>query len=147
MMIQLQSAAPRPAPPEIAGDPSRSDFERVGGEAGLMAIISEFVADVFADAMIGFLFAGKSQARITTFEYRFAAAQLGAPVVYDGRPLGDAHRQSPISSGHFDRRAKILADALLRHAVPGDVSARWLAHVEAQRATILGTFPDACERP
>ncbi|MCC6623108.1 MAG: hypothetical protein IT385_17755 [Deltaproteobacteria bacterium] len=133
----LMPTAPQPAPRDIAGDAMRTDFERVGGEAGLRALITEFVGRTFADPMIGFLFAGKPKARITELEYRFAAEHLGAPLVYDGRPLGEAHRRSPISGGHFDRRTRILAETLARHEVPDDVAARWLAHVESRRSEVL----------
>jgi len=146
-LLALSPSGPSPAAPEVAADRTRSDFLRVGGEDGLRRLIVEFVERVFADPMIGFLFVGKPKARITELEYRFAAEHLGGPVAYDGRPLGEAHRRSPISGGHFDRRTRILAETLVRHAVPDDVAARWLGHVEAQRGLILGGFGDACERP
>jgi len=142
--LQLWSSGPEPAAPEVAADTRRSDFERVGGEAGLHAIIREFMSAVFDDPMIGFLFAGKPKARIAELEYRFAAEHLGGGVRYDGRPLGVAHARTPISSGHFERRLRILLDTLARHGVPADVQARWAAHVEARRAEVMGGGPDAC---
>ena len=120
-----------------------SDFDRVGGEQGLRRIIEDFTARVFGDVMIGFLFEGKPHARITEMEYRFAAAHLGGPVAYTGRPLGEAHRSSPILGGHFQRRRKILLDTLGDHGAPEDVIARWLAEVDRHRDAILGRGVDA----
>lgn len=123
-----------------------SDFERLGGEAGLRPIIDDFVARTTRDLMIGFLFARVSVARLNELEYRYAAEHLGAPVTYNGRPLREAHKSSPISSGHFGRRTMILRETLARHGVPDDIAARWLAHIEAQRGEIVGHFEDACGR-
>ena len=124
-----------------------SDFERIGGEAGLRRIIEDFTARVFDDVMIGFLFEGKPKRRITEMEYRFAAQHLGGPVVYSGRPLAEAHASSPILGGHFQRRRQLLANSLRDHAVPEDIVARWLAEVDRHRDAILGAGadPDRCD--
>ena len=121
-----------------------SDFARLGGERGLRAIIDDFMTRVFADVMIGFLFAAAPKARIREMEFRYAAAHLGGPTAYDGRPLDEAHRASPISSGHFARRRQLLDETLSAHAVPDDIRQRWLAHVDAQRALVLASHVDAC---
>lgn len=119
-----------------------TDYARLGEESGLRAIIADFTARVFQDTMIGFLFEGKPQARITEMEYRLAAEHLGGPVAYNGRSMGEAHRSSPIMGGHFDRRRQILIETLATHEVPGDVQARWLAHVDGLRAQVLGVGAD-----
>lgn len=120
-----------------------SDFDRVGGEAGLRRIIEDFTARVFDDVMIGFLFEGKPKRRITEMEYRFAAAHLGGPSAYPGRSMAEAHRSSPILGGHFQRRRKILLDTLGDHAVPEDIVERWLAEVDSHREAVLGRGVDA----
>lgn len=115
-----------------------SDYERLGGEEGLRVLIEDFMDRVFADDMIGFLFAGKPKRRIVELEIRLAAAQLGGPRPYEGRSMREAHRRSPILGGHFARRRKILQNTLEDHGVPEDVIARWLAHVDALRDEVLG---------
>jgi hemoglobin len=124
-----------------------SDFERVGGEAGLRAIIEDFTARVFEDVMIGFLFAGKDHRRITEMELRFAEEHLGGPRAYRGRSVREAHRRSPIMGGHFLRRRRLLENTLRDHAVPEDVVGRWLAHVDSLRADVLGELQsvDDCD--
>jgi hemoglobin len=121
-----------------------SDFERLGGDAGLGAIIDDFLDAVFADPMIGFLFRGKNHARIRAMEQAFAAAHLGGGLPYDGRSMREAHARSPISSGHFARRREILRHTLVRHGVADDIRERWLAHVDALRAEVVGNFVEAC---
>lgn len=121
-----------------------SDYERLGGAAGLRPIIDDFLDVVFADPMIGFLFRGKNHARIRAMEEAFAAAHLGAASPYDGRSMREAHARSPISSGHFARRRAILAATLARHGVPVDIRDRWLGHVDSLRADVVGNFVEAC---
>ncbi len=124
-----------------------TDFERLGGEAGLRPIIVDFVDRVFSDVMIGFLFVGKPHGRIVEMEYGLAAEQLGADVTYDGRSMAEAHRSSPIMGGHLSRRRKILLDTLRDHAIPDDVIDRWLGHVDGLRDQVLGAGvdPSGCD--
>lgn len=115
-----------------------SDYERVGGEAGLRRIIEDFTARVFDDVMIGFLFEGKPKRRLTEMEFRFAAEHLGGPRAYPGRSMAEAHASSPILGGHFQRRRKLLLDTLGDHGVPDDIVARWIAEVDSHREAVLG---------
>ncbi|MDH5676870.1 MAG: group 1 truncated hemoglobin [Myxococcales bacterium] len=113
-----------------------SDFDELGGEPALRAIIDDFVDTVFDDPMIGFFFRGIDRRRIKELEYQHAAEHLGADVSYRGRPLGQAHRAHRIMGGQFARRSKLLEQALARHGVPEAIAARWLAHTESLRPEI-----------
>ena len=115
-----------------------SDFDLIGGEQALRAIISAFTEAVFKDVMIGFLFDGKNHARITEMEYQHAAAHLGGPVTYSGRPIGEVHRRLPILGGQFARRRKILENTLVAFDVDQGVQTRWLENVDSLRETVLG---------
>ncbi len=115
-----------------------TDYERLGGEEGLRVVIEDFMARVFADDMIGFLFEGKPKRRIVEMELRLAVEQLGGPKPYTGRSMKEAHRRSPILGGHFARRRKILQNTLEDHGVDEDVIARWLGHVDGLRDEVLG---------
>ncbi|MBL8784244.1 MAG: group 1 truncated hemoglobin [Deltaproteobacteria bacterium] len=126
---------PEPAPRR--DDMTAPDFERLGGEAGVRAVVDAVLDRVFADAIIGFYFDRAPKARIRELEARFAMAHLGGPDTYDGRPLDVAHAPHRIFDGHFARRIAILRETLVEVAVPADVAARWVAHAEAQRAHIV----------
>lgn len=117
-------------------------FERMGGEGPLRAVIEDFCQRTFRDAMIGFMFRGKNQPRIIAMEYELAAQQLGAPVVYSGRPVGRAHRGVPVMGGHFNRRRQLLVNTLRDHGVADEVAAIWLEHVDGLRAAVLGEGVD-----
>jgi hemoglobin len=133
---------------QIQGElkPNRpSLFEELGGEAKLRAIIDVFIDRVFEDRMIGFFFRNAERGRIKEFEYQHAAAFLGAPVVYRGRALDQAHAKHPIMGGHFARRRQILKETLEAYTVPDAVKRAWLEHTDSLRPLITSQSGSDCD--
>ncbi len=124
--------------------PSVTRFEQIGGETKLRAIIDEFVDRVFADTMIGFLFARASKERVKRFEYEHAAELLGAPITYSGRDLHEVHKRHPILGGHFARRRQILKNVLTKHGVATEVIDAWLIDVDALREQVTPDLITQC---
>ena len=84
-----------------------SHFDLLGGEQPLRRVIDLFVERVFADVMIGFIFAGKNKKRIREMEYQLAAEQLGVGERRVRARAGDdlAPRQPPrLAEGRPDAR-------------------------------------------
>lgn len=127
--------------------PNESAFERLGGEAGLRAIIDTFVDRVVSDVMIGFFFRSVDLERLKQFEYEFAAAHLGDPSNYSGRPLARAHAHHPILGGHFNRRLRILEKTLLDFSAPEDVIREWIEHNDRLRRVITRDLGTECTLP
>lgn len=123
---------------------TKSLFDQIGPEK-LRAVLEDFYDRVFADVMIGFLFAGKDKQRLIDKEWEFTAQMLGADVTYTGRPMREAHAASPILGGHFERRLQILRETLADHAVAPEVQARWLAHTEALRPQVTRDRGSECD--
>jgi hemoglobin len=121
-----------------------SDFEQLGGEPALRAIIDRFIDRVFADQMIGFFFARVDRQRIKDKEYEFAAAHLGGGVAYTGRPLPVAHGHHPIMGGHFMRRIQILRETLSEFGVANDLQERWLAFNQELQPVITASPGSEC---
>jgi hemoglobin len=119
-------------------------YERLGGEPNLRALIDDFVERVFRDIMIGFFFVNADKSRIKQFEFEHAAALLGAPRAYGGRPLRQAHAAHPIRGGHFARRMQLLRQVLAAHDVPEDIQAHWLEHDLALAGQITGDSLGEC---
>lgn len=119
-------------------------FEEIGGEFALSAIIDEFVERICSDTMIGFLFGQVNRTRLKRMEYEHAAQFLGAPVIYSGRDLREAHKRHPIMGGHFARRRQILKTTLEKHRVPAQVIEAWLAHQDALRGQVTGDEMSEC---
>lgn len=104
-----------------------TDFERLGGESVLRPLIHRFVDRLFEDRIIGFLFEGKDPERIRSHEYTHAAISLGAPLVYEGRPIVALHRPLRINAGQFRRRLAILRQEIERAGAPEELRDRWLS--------------------
>jgi hemoglobin len=119
-------------------------FERIGGEAALRAIVDDFVDRIVDDIMIGFFFRGVDRARLKQLEYQHAAEHLGAPVLYEGRPLRQAHAKHRIMGGQFARRKELLRKTLVAHAVPDEIASAWLAHVESLRDQVTAEPDGQC---
>lgn len=124
-----------------------SAYDALGGEAGLRPIIDAFVRRVFADPMIGFHFWNVDQAKLAQRELEFTARFLGSDMRYTGRGMRHAHMRHRIMGGHFDRRRQILAEVIDAHQVPKPIKEKWLAHVDALRATITADAPGECTPP
>ena len=105
-----------------------SDYDTIGGEPALRAIVDDFIDRVRGDFVIGFFFSGKDIERIKDKEFELASAHLGGPYAYTGRPLGSAHAALPINKGHLRRRLAFLRTVLRDHGVPEEVAERWVAH-------------------
>ena len=122
-----------------------SDFDRIGGEPALRAIVDRFVDRCFDDVMIGFHFRRASRERVKRFEYEHAAEHLGANVAYGGRPIREAHGPHAIFGGHFERRLVILGEVLDAHGVPEDVRERWLDVQRALRGEVTADVASECD--
>ena len=107
-------------------------FDRIGGDA-LRAVLRDFYDRVFADVMIGYMFADRNKERLIAKEWELTAALLGAPVRYTGRPMPEAHAAHNILGGHFDRRLQILRETLADHGVDAEVQQVWIDHTLALR--------------
>lgn len=129
----------------IQEPPGKSLYERLGGEAGLRAIVNAFMDRVFEDRMIGFFFRNVDKGRIKEMEYQFTARLLGADIEYLGRPLDQAHARHPIMGGQFARRQQILKETLESFAVPEPIRRAWLDHNESLRPLITRDAGSDCD--
>lgn len=119
-------------------------FEQLGGEVALRQVIDRFIDRVFGDPMIGFFFAQVDKQRIKDKEYEFAAAHLGAPVTYTGRPISSAHARHSIMGGHFMRRLQILKECMSDFELPVAVQEHWIAHTEKLRPAVTADAGSEC---
>jgi hemoglobin len=120
-----------------------SHYENAGGEAAIIAVVSSLYDKLFDDPMVGFLFEGKDKKHIVHEQVLFTCAFLGGPQRYRGKPLPEAHAKLPLLPGHFDRRHRLLEQALRAHAIPEEVCAAWLAIDEALRTSVLASGGEA----
>ena len=126
-----------------------TNFEIIGGEETLRSIITDFYQRVFADPMIGYLFAASQMEELIDREVEFTARMMGAPLTYTGRTMRQAHAGHRILSGHFNRRHRLLEMVLEDHRVPTSVRDDWLSHMLSLRSAVLGTKVNdtRCDKP
>jgi len=107
------------------------------GEAKLRAVITDFYDRVFADVMIGYMFARADKARLIEKELELTARFLGAPTRYTGEPMREVHAKHRIAQGQFDRRLQILKNTLRDHAIDAAVVQAWVDHQLALREQVI----------
>jgi hemoglobin len=112
-------------------------YEAIGGEPRVRAVLQALYDKLFIDPMVGFLFAGKDKAHIVEQQVAFTCGFLGGPQTYSGLPLPRAHANIPLLPGHFDRRHRLLGQALDECGVPEDVKRVWLQIDDALRPSVL----------
>jgi hemoglobin len=118
-----------------------TDWEAIGGEPAVSAIMDAFVDRMFDDMIVGFLFQGKDREGIKRHEVALVSSHMNGPLAYEGRPLVSLHRGLKINRGQFRRRIALLKLTLERFAVPPDVAARWIAFDER----LIDSFTDGTD--
>ena len=121
-------------------------YDDMGGEPALRAVLRTLYDRLFADRMVGFLFAGKDKERLIEHQLWFTARFLGGPSRYEGKSIPDAHAALPLLPGHFDRRHHLLKQALAEHRVPPAVAAEWLRVDASLKSAVLKTGEEAREK-
>ena len=118
-------------------------YDDLGGEPALRRVLQVLYDRLFADVMVGFLFAGKDKAHLIEHQLWFTARFLGGPSRYEGKSLPDAHAALPLLSGHFDRRHHLLAQTLAECNVPANVAAEWLRVDAMLKSAVLKSGEEA----
>src|SRR4051812_23856460 len=98
------------------GHPMSTLYERVGGEAALLAAATLLYEKLLGDPQVSGFFAGLDMDALIRKQTAFLAWAFGAPERYTFRPLGEAHRrlvrERGLSDVHFDIVAGHLAATL-----------------------------------
>jgi hemoglobin len=118
-------------------------YEEIGGEAKVREVLQLLYDRLFVDPIVGFLFEGKDKAHIVEQQLAFTCRFLGGPQAYSGLPLPRAHANLPLLPGHFDRRHRLLGQALEECQVPAEVRRVWLQIDQALRPSVLASAEEA----
>jgi hemoglobin len=116
-------------------------YQRVGGEAAIMAAATLFYDKVLADPELAPFFASLDMEQQVSKQVGFLSWAFGGPERYAFRPLREAHarpRSLGLNDVHFDRVAAHLADTLRELGVADDLIEEALRIVEGTRAEVLG---------
>jgi hemoglobin len=119
---------------------AQSLYERIGGEAAVMAAVRLFYDKVVADPLVSHFFTALDMEAQIKKQMAFLTWALGGPEEYRGRPLGQAHAklvQQGLGNEHFDRVVVHLEATLRELGVAPELVAESLAIVAPTRAQVL----------
>ena len=112
-----------------------SDFEAVGGQGAVRAVVDDFYGRLLADPQLAPFFTGVDMARLKRHQAHLVTKVLGGPDAYTGRALAEAHARMDITAADFTRVLGHLAAALRDAGVPDEI-------VDRAGSAVLATEPD-----
>ncbi len=121
-------------------DHTREDtlYERIGGEAGIDAMVVAFYNRVLSDGDLAPFFEHVEMDKLRDMQREFFSAALGGDIDYSGPPLRHTHHAYKIERRHFARFVDYLLETLRdRGMAEGDVSAI-IARVNTYSDDIIG---------
>jgi len=117
-------------------------YERLGGEAAVMAAVEIFYRKVLADELIGHFFAELDMEEQIRKQMSFMTVAFGGPNRYRGRSLGEAHQRLVNEMGldetHFNAVAEHLKATLEELGVADELVAEALGIVASTKDEVLG---------
>jgi hemoglobin len=87
-------------------------FDRLGGPAGVAAIVEEMYRRVLADPTLAPFFQNVQMDRLRKMQYQFIASALDGPIDYTGAELNAIHRGRGITGEHFAKFCGHFADTM-----------------------------------
>src|SRR5262249_53396671 len=108
----------KPAPPlgaahaSASSAPSKSLYERLGGEKAISAVVDDFAANALADNRINKKFAKSDATRLVTNLKAFVCFATGGPCRYTGLDMKTSHKNMGVTAGEFNALVEDLVKTL-----------------------------------
>lgn len=116
-------------------------YERLGGEAAIMAAVDIFYQKVLDDDLTRPFFDDVDMGAQARKQIAFMSVAFGGPVEYQGRPLREAHaalvRKRGLGDAHFDAVARHLEETLRELDIDAALITEVLQVVESTRSEVL----------
>ena len=122
-------------------EPSKSLYEKLGGEGAVNAAVDIFYRKVLQDDRIKHFFEGVDMDKQAAKQKAFLTMAFGGPHNYSGEDMrkGHAHLVAKgLNDSHFDAVMEHLGGTLQELNVPGDLIAECAAIAESTRNDVLG---------
>jgi hemoglobin len=87
-------------------------YQRIGGEAGIERLVTDFYERVLADPELTQFFQHIPMDKLRTMQKEFFSEALGGPLFYSGRSLRDVHAGRGISKAHLGRFLQHLLETI-----------------------------------
>ena len=134
-----ESRAPASASPAAAGAESASPtlYTRLGGEAGVRAVVAQFVANLAADTRINHFFVDTDFDQLKNSLFNLIAQSTGGPQKYSGRDMKTTHAGLGVSGADFDALIEDLRRALDQFKVEEREKGELIALLEPMRKDVV----------
>jgi hemoglobin len=112
-------------------------YDRLGGEAGIEAVVDEFYDRVLTDEHLESYLDGVDTDALHDHQAAFISHVAGGPVEYDGRTMAAAHAHLDVTDEDFDRVAEHLDASLRAFDVSDEDREELLDAVASLRADVV----------
>jgi len=114
-------------------------YERLGGQAAIVAVVDDFVANIAADKRINHFFAKADATRVKAKLVEQICAGTGGPCTYTGKDMKSVHKGMGIGERDWDAMLQDLDKTLKKFKVPKKEKRELLA-------VLAPTKPDIVEK-
>ena len=114
-------------------------YERIGGEAGVAALLEGLYTRALNDLLFDPFFAKIDIQRLKRHQHAFISQAVGGPQQYSGPSLVQSHAHLQIEARHFDAFVEHLHGALQDIGAAEDVTEQVLGQVRPLRGIIVNS--------
>ncbi len=108
-----------------------------GGEAGIRAVMQDFVPRLYEHPRIGHFFKGVNREHLTKQLTAQLCQVAGGPCVYEGADMKAAHRDMGVGRGDFNALVEVLQQSMERHRIPFGAQTAMLARLAPMHRDIV----------
>lgn len=142
MPVLLLAACADSTPPPAPAKPA-SLYDRLGGQAAIVAVVDDFVANVAADKRVNRFFRKTNIANLKTRLVEQICQGSGGPCTYGGRTMKDTHKGMGVTDAQFNYVVEDLQKTLNKFNVPAQEQGELLAILGPMRSDIVTAKPAA----
>ena len=139
-VLALPAAHAQTATSGPAGAPAPADdalFHALGGQAGIDAIVGDFVPRLVADSRIGEFFKKTDQAHLKLMLAQQFCVVSGGGCTYTGLPMNKAHENIDVAKGDFNALVEVLQASMSARGVPFSTQNQLLARLAPMHREIV----------
>ncbi|HEX5694033.1 MAG TPA: group 1 truncated hemoglobin [Arenimonas sp.] len=112
-------------------------YEQFGGQAGIEALVEEFLVRLLSDERINDQFAEVDLVNLNDRLVEQFCVELGGPCTYAGRSMAESHAGLGITEADFNALVEDLVDAMDARGIPRAAQNRLLARLAPMHGDIV----------
>jgi hemoglobin len=117
-------------------------YDRLGGRAGIRAVVDDFYDRLLDDEALGPFFADADVERLRRTQTDFLCEAAGGPETYDAEPVREAHLHVPFTPEHIERAIELLEESLDHFDVPDEDADAVVEAIAVHEADLLAQPDD-----